>query len=150
LSKGKPKKPTRPKPPAVRIEQVRASCGHMTDFEVYDDERDQQFREERRAKTAGRPCPACRQKADAESERVSKAKKKGAARKESDTSSKRLPHGAGFDVTYDAARKEWSGSLAVPGKEKLTAVAAGVFRLLKQLEQQYWQSTESEPDQAAP
>src|SRR5262249_19252558 len=56
----------KPKSPVLRTEQVKASCGHMTDFKVYDDKKDQRFREQRRAKTAGRPCPACRQKAHEE------------------------------------------------------------------------------------
>jgi len=126
MSRDRPKKPTKPKPPVLRIERVRASCGHITDLEVYDDKRDEQFLEQRRAKTASRPCPACRMKADAKNAKMQP---------------RRLPHGASFNVRYDAAKKEWAGSLTVPGKGQFTGTASAVFRLLRQLENQYWQST---------
>jgi hypothetical protein len=160
VSSDRSKKFTKSKPPVLRVEQVRASCGHMTDFELFDDKKDQRFREDRRAKTASRPCPACRQKAHAErlakeeSARQEKERKqkertevqdKTQSQDKSQTGARRLPHGATFHVAYDATKMEWSGSLRVPDKGEFQAAATGVFKLLQQLDQQYWQAIEGTP-----
>ena len=148
----KSKRPVHAKSPVLRTEQVRASCGHMTPFEIFDDRKDQRFREQRRAKTAGRPCPACRQKAHAERTaqeehaRQEKAQRAEAAKAQKPPTEpkpqggRRLPHGSNFNLTYDANKTEWSGSLTVPGMATLTAVASGVNRVMKLLDDQYWQS----------
>jgi hypothetical protein len=131
----------------------------MTDFEVFDDKKDQRFREQRRAKTAGRACPSCRRKAyeerlvQEEKARQEKAQRKAeAAEKQVKTVTqpekpvqveRRLPHGSAFNVSYDATKAEWHGSLVVPDKGEFTATASGVFRLLQQLDRQYRQSLES-------
>ena len=45
----------------------------------------------------------------------------------------RLPDGATFAATYDAATTTWAGTLAVDGRV-FEAAAGGVFRLLKVLD----------------
>jgi hypothetical protein len=123
----------------------------MTEFELYNDKRDQRFREQRRAKTAGRPCPACRQKAEAERAAQLESARQAKERKQHEkterqekprrqTGPRRLPHGSCFNVAYDESRQAWSGILTVPGEGEWTASASGVFRLLQQLDQQYWLS----------
>src|SRR5271168_298286 len=110
VSDQKPK----PKSPVLRIEKVQASCGHPTDFEVFDDRKDQRFREQRRAKTASRPCLACRQKAQAEQiakaekareEKARVAPEQTKPREKTPQSDRRLPHGSSFRVTFDATKK---------------------------------------------
>jgi hypothetical protein len=140
------------KSPVQRTEQVRASCGHMTDFKIFDDRKDQRFREQRRAKTVGRPCSSCRQKANEERiAQADRAKQEKARRSEEAKAQKplteekpqggrRLPHGSNFNLTYDATKMEWSGSLTVPDKGTFTAVASGMNRILKLLDDLYWQS----------
>jgi hypothetical protein len=53
----------------------------------------------------------------------------------------RLPHGARFEVGYDAATATWFGTLAVPVPEAapavFTASASGVFKLLARLDRLY-------------
>jgi hypothetical protein len=143
----------KPKSPVLRTEQVKASCGHMTDFNIYDDRKDQRFREQRRAKTAGRPCPSCRQKAheerlaqqeDAREEKMRRIAEAAQAPKpqppQNPPAGRRLPHGSNFNVTYDATKMQWSGTLTVPEKGTFTATASGINGLLKQLDKQYWQA----------
>jgi hypothetical protein len=136
----------------------------MTDFAVFDDKKDQRFREQRRAKAASRPCPACRRKiyeerlVQEEKMRQEKAQRRAeAGEKQSQTVTpppkpaqpeRRLPHGSAFHVTYDASKTEWQGSLVVPDKGEFTATASGVFRLLRQLDDQYWKSVR--PPDATP
>jgi hypothetical protein len=128
----------------------------MTDFKIYDDKKDQRFREQRRAKTAGRPCASCRQKAHEEqlaqqerarqekARRIAEAAKGAKAPKaqasESLQAGRRLPHGSNFNVTYDATKMQWSGTLTVPEKGTFTATASGINALLKLLDKQYWQA----------
>jgi hypothetical protein len=143
----------KPKSPVLRTEQVKASCGHMTDFKIYDDKKDQRFREQRRAKTAERPCPSCRQKAhqerlaQEERARQEKAHRIAEAAKapkpqapDNPQRGRRLPHGSNFNVTYDATKMQWSGTLTVPEKGTFTATASGINALLKLLDKQYWQA----------
>ena len=143
----------KPKSPVLRTEQVKASCGHMTDFNIYDDRKDQRFREQRRAKTAGRPCPSCRQKAHEErlaqeerarqekAHRIAEAAKAPKPQAPANPQrGRRLPHGSNFNITYDATKMQWSGTLTVPEKGTFTATASGINGLLKQLDKQYWQA----------
>jgi hypothetical protein len=124
----------------------------MTDFKIFDDKKDQRFREQRRAKTAGRPCPACRQKAHQESLaqaerarqekalRTEKAKAQQPLAQQNPQWGRRLPDGSNFNVTYDATKMEWSGTLTVPETGTFTATASGIIGLLKKLDSQYWQA----------
>jgi hypothetical protein len=147
----KSKSYSKPKSPVLRIEKVKAACGHLTDFEVFDDKKDQRFREQRRAKTASRPCLDCRQKAQAE--RIAQAEKSRVEKANAPPEQpkkkekvpqveRRLPNGSTFNVTFDAAKMEWSGKLTIPEQGEFTAVASGVFRLLERLDRQYWKSKE--------
>jgi hypothetical protein len=148
-------KDNKPTSPVLRTEQVKASCGHMTDFKIFDDKKDQRFREQRRAKTMGRPCPACRHKAheeslaQAERARQEKARRAEATKAQEPQASqtpkdpkwgRRLPHGSNFNVTYDATKMEWSGTLTVPETGTFTATASGINGLLKKLDSQYWRA----------
>lgn len=142
--------PHKPPTPA-RIEKVKAVCGHMVDFPVFDDRKDQRFREQRRAKATSRPCAACRQQRyqerlvqeeQARQEKARKAAERAAlppaqrpAKKA--RASGRLPNGATFHVSFDAAKGEWSGTLTVPDKGEVKSAATGVFRLLEMLDEQY-------------
>ena len=49
----------------------------------------------------------------------------------------RLPDGARFDVTWDGAKGEWCGTLAIPGVAPFTAAASAVFKLLQTLDGMY-------------
>ncbi len=55
----------------------------------------------------------------------------------------RLPHDAAFNVSYDAAAKQWSGALTVPTPEAETpaavfnGTASGVFHLLRLLDKRW-------------
>jgi hypothetical protein len=124
----------------------------MTDFKIFDDKKDQRFREQRRAKTAGRPCAACRQKAHQESlAQAERARQEKALRTETAKAQqppaqpipqrgRRLPHGSNFNVTYDATKLEWSGTLTVPQEGTFTESASGIIGLLKKLDSQYWRA----------
>jgi len=48
----------------------------------------------------------------------------------------RLPDGARFEMSYDAAARTWSGTLTVAGRE-YSGSARGVFRLLVRLDDLY-------------
>lgn len=48
----------------------------------------------------------------------------------------RLPHGAHFDVTYDAEKMEWSGTLTVNG-QVFEGSVSGVMTLLRTLDGQF-------------
>ena len=55
------------------------------------------------------------------------------------TATDRLPDGAKFEVVYDAARTQWSGTLTI-GEKVFTGSAGGVFKLLNRLDRQYRES----------
>ena len=59
----------------------------------------------------------------------------------------RLPHGSTFDVEYDANRGVWRGRLCIPGEkvyQNFNGEASGVFRLLRNLDQEYRDSLAGE------
>ncbi len=132
-------------PPAPRVEQVKAKCGHPVPFELYPDGRDK-WRDSRRKQITDRDCPECRRKAHearqaaemeaARQRRGGKPKAEGQAAAPQPTT--RLPHGSRFDVVYDAQGESWTGTLTVPiaGAEPagFTASSGGVFQLLRELD----------------
>jgi hypothetical protein len=142
------------KPPVVGIEQVTVKCGHAVPFELFDLKKDK-FRNDRRKKLTDRDCPACRIKAqearqaadqeDARKRRLDKPKKE----RPPANPSGRLPDGSRFDVAWDEAKGQWSGTLAVPGLAPLTASASGVFKLLQILDRMYRATLAEEPDGGA-
>jgi hypothetical protein len=52
-----------------------------------------------------------------------------------------LPDGSRFEVCYDAALEQWSGSLTVPTSDgapaTFTGTGSGLFALLSSLDRQY-------------
>ena len=134
--------PQRPKPPVVGVEQVAVRCGHVVPFELFDLKKDK-YRDARRKKLTDRDCSACRIKAQEERE----AADREASRKRRQEKAKmapplstpqhRLPHGSRFDVAYDAAKGEWSGTLTVPGLAPFTGSRSAVFMLLRTLDEMY-------------
>ena len=54
----------------------------------------------------------------------------------------RLPNGSTFDVIYDSIQKKWCGTLnifepTISNQLRFQGSASGVFRLLRELDQQY-------------
>jgi hypothetical protein len=147
----------KPKPTPVGVEQVAAKCGHAVPFELYDDKTDK-YRDTRRKKVTGRDCPECRQKAHAARTAAETAAAKG-RRAASPKGSKpgrgdlkgRLPDGSNFNVTWDAAAGQWSGTLTVPGVGAFTDSRPGLFKLNRALDDQYRASLppEAGPDPGA-
>ncbi len=89
----------------------------------------------------GTKCPGCINAA-----RVKRNRERKAAQGEKPSTrpddSGRLPNRAHFDVIYDAAAGEWSGTLSVGAEGDRPAflgadTASGVFHLLRQLDQQF-------------
>ena len=59
--------------------------------------------------------------------------------KRSQAEEARLPHGATFEVRYDATSETWSGRLTI-GEAMFSGQASGVFKLLTQLDDKYRKS----------
>jgi hypothetical protein len=141
-----------PPPPIVAYEDVIASCGHPEKFGLFEDRLDK-FRKDRRKKVTDRPCKACRERKRLEEEEAAKARKaekqqraaegvRSHKKKLVSDGTERLPDGAKFEVVYDAARTQWTGTLTI-GDKVFTGAASGVFKLLNQLDRQYRESLPS-------
>jgi len=124
-----------------------ARCGHIEKFGLLPDGKDK-FREGRRQKAMGRDCKACRDRKRQEQEeaaqvkRLEKEKRKVSdAKKPPRQQGGRLPDGSRFEVRYDGAKEQWSGSLTVPTPAgtpaTFTGSASGLFPLLSSLDRQY-------------
>jgi hypothetical protein len=138
---------------------VRCACGHEAELPLFDDRRDRLYRDARRKKLAGGPCPSCRLKAHAEltaRQQAEAARRKAALpappapKKATRPPPGRLPDGSEFRVTYHAAAEHWVGTLTVttPGGGKAFEGEAGaVFRLLGLLDRQYraWLAAQATP-----
>src|SRR5579872_3545729 len=159
---GGPKRPApggRPPKPPVGVEKVTCVCGHQAELKLFDDKKDRTFRDARRQKLAGRPCPDCRRKAHAdlvarqmaEAAQRKEARPPAPARQEKAAQPReRLPHGASFAVSYDAGASKWAGTLTVPtprGEQVFRGEASAVFRLLSALDLQYrdWSAAQAAP-----
>jgi hypothetical protein len=143
----------------VGVEKVTCVCGHQAELKLFDDKKDRSFRDARRQKLAGRPCPDCRRKAH--EELVARQTAEAAQRKEARPAApprqrkvapprERLPHGAAFAVRYDAGAEKWVGTLTVPtpqGEQAFRGEASAVFRLLSALDGQYrdWSAAQAAP-----
>jgi hypothetical protein len=139
------RRPDRPFIPFVGFEDVVARCGHVEKFGLLPDNKDR-FRQDRRKKAMGRDCKACREQKQqqereaAELRRADKERRKqGQAGPGQQTG--RLPDGSRFEVSYDAAKERWSGTLTVtmPAGEQATFSGSGsaLFPLLTSLDRQY-------------
>jgi hypothetical protein len=139
--------------PFVRYEDVVVRCGHVEKFGLMPDDKDR-FREDRRKKAIGRDCKACREKRQqqeqeaADLRRSEKEKRKAQEGDQQPRQAKtahpqtgRLPDGSRFEVCYDAAKQQWSGSLTVPAPDGapaiFTGMGSGLFPLLSSLDRQY-------------
>jgi len=149
-----------PRKPPSGVERVRCLCGHEADLPLFDDKKDRLFRDARRKKLAGAPCPDCRRKAHAEllARQQAEAALRKAARPEPPAPkakaarppAERLPHGSEFRVTYDAGAQKWGGTLTVPtpqGGQVFEGEAGAVFKLLSALDSQYrdWLAAQPTP-----
>ena len=56
----------------------------------------------------------------------------------------RLPDGAKYDVVYNAAQTQWTGTLTV-GDKTFSGSAGGLFTLLSKLDRQYRQTVPAAP-----
>jgi hypothetical protein len=134
---------------------------------IFDDRRDRLYRDVRRKKLAGGPCPDCRRQAHAElvARQQAEAAERKAARPASPAaptpkqkgdrpSAGRLPDGSEFHVTYRAAAEHWAGTLTVTtpeGGQVFEGEAGAVFRLLGLLDRQYraWLAGRPAPEKGA-
>ena len=147
------RRPEKPYIPFVRYEDVVVRCGHVEKFGILPDNKDR-FREDRRKKAMSRDCKACRARKQqqeqeaAASRRAEKEKRRreeeqlpASSEKASRQQRGRLPDGSRFEVGYDAAREQWSGTLTIPtlGGEPtvFTGSGSGLFPLLSSLDRQY-------------
>ena len=125
-------------------------CGHVEKFGLLPDGKDR-FREDRRKKATGRDCKACREKRQreeqeaAERRRAEKERQKAAGRR---TTAATREGAAGrpaarrprFEVQYDAAKEQWSGTLTVPtaaGEAAFAGSRSALFKLFARLDEQY-------------
>jgi hypothetical protein len=134
-----------PPPPIVAYEDVIASCGHPEKFGLFEDRLDK-YRQGRRKKVTGRPCAACRERRRLELEAEAQARQAAKQQRTSEAARSpkapagkgRLPDGSRFEVIYDAARTQWSGTLTVQEKA-FTSSAGSLFKLLNKLDRLYRQ-----------
>lgn len=147
------RRPEKPYIPFVRFEDVVVRCGHVEKFGILPDNKDR-YREDRRKKAMSRDCKACRaikqqqeqeaaasRRAEKEKRKMEAAQDPAAGDKASSPQRGRLPDGSRFEVVYDAAREQWSGTLTVPTPEGAPAVftgsGSGLFPLLSSLDKKY-------------
>ncbi len=138
--------------PVVGTEMVAASCGHPVGFQLFADAKDK-YRQARREKLTGKPCPQCRQETHrlkTDQDQADAAAKRAANQKppkpftphtsaQHDTVMRkrgRLPNGSAFSVRFSSEKDEWEGTLTV-GKHDFHGKASGVFRLLGDLDTKY-------------
>jgi hypothetical protein len=113
-------------------------------FGLFEDKKDR-YRDDRRKKLISRVCKVCRaEREKAEQEAAQNRRAERAERAQGEPGPKqakplpgRLPDGARYEVTYDAASQTWSGTLTVPGRKVFSASASGVFKLLSKLDGLY-------------
>lgn len=139
----KPQGTRKPPPPVVRTEQVKATCGHLVPFGLFEDKLDK-HREIRRSKITDRACPECRRVAQAAKEkaeqeaRMSKQSKK--VKRPFQQKLERLPDNANFDAYYHANEQTWKGRLTIPNpgpgwsQVGFYDEASAVFKLLSKLD----------------
>src|SRR5262249_33427249 len=119
------RRPDRPFIPFVGFEDVVARCGHVEKFGLLPDNKDR-FRNDRRKKAMGRDCKACREKRQQQEQQAAELRRAEKEKRKVDEEQKarqgkaagphsgRLPDGSRFEVSYDAAKERWTGSLTVP------------------------------------
>jgi hypothetical protein len=126
-------------------------CGHVEKFGLMPDGKDR-FREARRQKALSRDCKACREKkqreqledherrkAEKEQRRAQQGERAPSPPEKPKT---RLPDGSRFEVQYDAAKAQWTGTLTVPASGQAAAATftgskSSLFKLLASLDDQY-------------
>jgi len=131
--------------PFVRFEDVVVRCGHVVQFGLMPDGKDR-FREDRRKKAISRDCKACREKKQQQEQEAARLRRieREANKVQQPRTEKtpgRLPDGSQFEVRYDAAKEQWSGTLTVPTPQgaplTFTGSGSGLFPLLSSLDKQY-------------
>jgi hypothetical protein len=135
--------------PFSRFEDIVVKCGHVVKFGLLPEGKDR-FREARRQKALSRDCKECRAKRQqqeleaAQRRKAEKEKRKMQPSEQPHRAEKpksRLPDGSRFEVQYDAAKQQWSGTLTVPaagqGATSFTGARSSLFKLLAVLDDQY-------------
>jgi hypothetical protein len=143
------RRPDQPFVPFVGFESLVVRCGHTEEFGLLPEGKDR-FREDRRQKAIGRDCRACREKKRLEQEEASQRRRAEKERRRIQQAAQvkspgpeggRLPDGSRFDVSYDAEKQRWSGTLTVPSPDGEPATYCGsgsaLFPLLTGLDAQY-------------
>jgi len=146
------RRPDRPFIPFVGFEDVVARCGHIEKFGLLPDNKDR-FRQDRRKKAMSRDCKACREKRQQQEQEAAELRRAEKEKRKVDEEQKprqakaagpqtgRLPDGSRFEVSYDAAKQQWSGTLTVatPGGEPaiFSGSGSGLFPLLARLDKEY-------------
>lgn len=140
-------KPTKNKPPVVKVEMVTCTCGHQAEFGWFPDKQDK-FRDRRREKLVQQACPTCRQTKHAAL--IAQQKAEAAERRKQKVDKgrmvPRLPNGSRFTCRYyEAPQPHWKGELHIPdgGGTTIAKVfsgeASGVFTLQVKLDKEYRQ-----------
>jgi hypothetical protein len=126
--------------PILQTEALVVRCGHAIVFDLYAKD---PFRAERRAKATARDCPPCRQArvaAEVEAAAARKAQRKieqkGQLAAILRAYKPRLPDGACFAATYDAAMIRWTGVVTIEGAT-FKESAGSLSRLLHKLDDAY-------------
>lgn len=120
----------------VGSEPVTHSCGHAGTLEHFPPNQDK-FRDARRLKQQGKPCPEC--KAKLQTERQQAETSKPSKQPVRPMIPDRLPAQSQFVIEpYDAEAQTWTGYLKVPGFDPFGPLTRpGVFKLLRALDGLY-------------
>lgn len=89
-------------------------------------------------------CPVCQDKCRRERAARRRAAREAKREAKAVPDAGRLPDGAVFHATYDAAKQEWTGSLELLNGFQFTASESGIFKLLRTLDVLYRQSLVAE------
>jgi len=142
-------KAPKPSPPTVGTEVLLVKCGHTIVFDLYAKD---SFRDQRRQKDASRDCPPCRQaRVQAEAIALKEHRARKAVTKAATFAKSlkpRLPDGARFGATYDAAKVQWTGTLTVDGLT-FERSASSLNKLLHRLDDVYRATKPTEDPVAA-
>ncbi len=142
-----PEPPKRGKPPVAGTEQVTCLCGHLGQFEIFEDKKDK-YRDTRRAKFAGKKCPDCRKqdleeqiKRQQEGGKERRTRKRAAQRAKRNRDWQRLPHGSFFFGVFDGSKMNWEVILGAVGGgnsfEGFNGDGSGIFPTLERVDKQY-------------
>lgn len=148
VPQAKPAAPPKPdaKPPQVKqvltptgYEEVPHSCGHNGQFPLYAEKQDR-FRQQRKAKFISKLCVDCREAKMAEN--VRKQREASAAKGPKPSKFKRkhdrLPDQSSFTMVYNATSQQWVGTMIIPSENySMSSEAPTLFGLCIRLDTLY-------------